>query len=119
MRTVLAVAAGAAVASLGGALLGEYPFTGPIIIAAAVILGLLVAEANLAVRRRPGPGPAVVCAALTACGLLWGAWISTSHELGELAAIGWVAVAAGAAAALVRAGWRRADDTRRVPSRTE
>jgi hypothetical protein len=119
VRTVLAVLAGAAVAALGALILGEYPFTGLIIVGAAVILGLFVAEANLAVSRQPGPAGAGACGVLTGCGLIWAAWISTGHELAQLATVGWVAVAAGAATAAIRAGWRRAADSQRTKSRTD
>ena len=119
VRSGLAVVTGAAVAVLGALILGEYPFDGPIVVAGAAVFGLLLSEAFLAVGRRPGPWSALACALLTGAGLTWAAWISTGHDLGLLEPAGWVAVGVGAAAAAVRAGWRRGAGTRPATSRTE
>lgn len=103
LRPILSVAAGAAVAAVGAAVLGEYAFDGLAVIGSAVVLGLFVAEAVVAVGRggsRPG---AVVAAAATALGLVGAAWISTGHRLAVVGATGWAAVAAGALVAAVRA----------------
>lgn len=112
MRPILALLAGAAVAALGAAVLGEYSFGGPAVIGSGLLLGLFVAEAVLAVRGdgRNDVVGAVAGALLTALGLTWAAWISTGHRLGTLRWDGWLAVALGAVTAAFRlrpgAGWR-------------
>ncbi len=104
-RRVLGGVAGALTAALGAVILGEYPFTGLIVLGAGILFGLFVAEAVVGVGRWHGPFAAVLCAALAGGGLVWAAWISEGHDLGYLPAGGWVAVALGVVAAGLR-GWR-------------
>jgi hypothetical protein len=111
--------AAAGVAALGALILGEYPYTGVLVVAAGVILGLFVAETFLAVARRRGLAAAGLCAALTAAGLIWGGWISYARDLGAVPGAGWSAVAIGAAAAAVRAAWRAPEHSPPVPSPSE
>ena len=99
---------GALISGAGALVLGEYPFSGPVVVGAALVLGLLVAEAVLAVDSRRGPESGILCAALTGAGLAWGAWISEGHVLGRVPIEGWAAVALGAGAAALRASWLRA-----------
>ncbi len=96
---------GALTAALGAVILGEYPFSGLIVLGAGILFGLFVAEAVVGVARWRGSGAASLSAALAGGGLLWAAWISEGHELGYLPAEGWLAVALGVLAAGLR-GWR-------------
>jgi hypothetical protein len=105
VRRIAAVLAGALVAAAAALLLGEYPFSGLLVVGSGVLVGLLVSEAVVAVADWRGPAPAAAGAVLAATGLVWAAWIAEAHDLGRVAVEGWVAVALGAAAAAVRA-WR-------------
>ncbi|MGI9022078.1 MAG: hypothetical protein ACR2HV_02360 [Acidimicrobiales bacterium] len=105
MRRILGACAGALAAALGAVILGEYPFSGVVVVAAAILFGLFVAEAVVVVGGEGGRAPAIVAAVLTAAGLVWAGWISEAHDLGRLRVEGWVAVAVGVATAVVR-GWR-------------
>ena len=114
IRHAGAVVAGAVVAAAAALLLGEYPFEGLLVLASGVLVGLLVSEAFVSVGDWRGPGPAAVCAALAAAGLVWAGWIAEGHDFGRIAPEGWFAVALGAAAAGLRAWWPGA----RTDSRT-
>ena len=106
MRLVVAVLVGAAVAALGGAILGEYQFDSLTGVAAGLILGLFVAEAALAVARRGSPLLATSCAALTVAALLWAVHASIGARdsiPADVPALGWAAMVVGAAAAAFRA----------------
>ena len=106
MRLVLAVVVGAAVAALGGAILGEYQFDSLTGVAAGLILGLFVAEAALVVARRGSALLALSCAALTVAALIWAVHASIGARDSipdDVPALGWVAMAAGATAAGFRA----------------
>lgn len=116
-RTALAVAAGLAVAGLGALVLGEYPFSGLVVLGAGILFGLFVAEVVVAVGRARGRGPALTSALIAVVGLTWAAWIAENHALGDVAPEGWAAVALGAAAAAVRARTPRATaDSRSRPA---
>ncbi|HVL26897.1 MAG TPA: hypothetical protein VM390_02025 [Acidimicrobiales bacterium] len=104
MRPVLAVLAAAAVASLQAVILGEYPFEGVTVLAAAVVFGLFVAEAARAVARQAGLVLGLACAALTLAAMVWSAWIATGHDLSFLGPAGWAAIPLAAATAGLRAG---------------
>ncbi len=103
MRPTLALVAGAAVAVLGAAVLGEYAFDGVAVLGSGVLLGLFVSEAVVSVRRGGSRVASAACAGLTAAGLVWAAWISTGHRLGQLRWEGWAAVGVGAGVAAFRA----------------
>lgn len=105
MRRILGVCAGVAAGTLGALILGEYPFSGIVVLGAAIIFGLAVAEVVVGVGRWRGPGAAGTAAALVAAGLVWAAWISEGRDLSRLPIWGWVAVALGMATAAIR-GWR-------------
>ncbi len=107
-RAVFAVVAGAAVAALGAVILGEYPFSGLVVLGAGVLLGLFVGEAVVGVGGATGPGPAAVSALLALVGLVWAAWIAENHDLARVDPEGWLAVASGGAAAGLRARMPRA-----------
>ncbi len=107
-RTALGALAGAAVAALGAVILGEYPFSGVVVLGAGALFGLFVAEAVVAAGGARGRRPAVVSAVLALVGLLWAAWIAENHDLGAVELEGWVAVALGAAAGALRAKTPRA-----------
>lgn len=103
MRPTLALVAGAAVAIVGAAVLGEYAFDGLAVLGSGVLLGLFVSEAVITVRRGGSRVAATACAALTAGSLVWAAWISTGHRLGEVGWKGWAAVGLGAGTGAFRA----------------
>lgn len=103
MRLILSLLAGAAVAVLGAAILGEYAFDGLAVMGAGVVLGLFVAEATVTVARGGSRLGAAVSAAVTAAGLVWAGWIATGNRLGTVGWEGWAAVALGAAVAAFRA----------------
>lgn len=103
VRRILGIVAGAAVGALGALLLGEYPFSGVLVLAAGLVLGLFVAETVVGITRERGLFAAAPAAAIAGAGLLWGAWISGGHDLGRLPAEGWGAVALAMMAAAVRA----------------
>lgn len=120
MRPCLSVLAGAAVAALAAAVLGEYAFDGWAVVGSGALVGLFVAEAMVAVLRRGSGWAAAVAAALGAGAMVWAGWISTGHRLGTVAWKGWAAVALAAGAGAFRARRRaEAPNTRPAPASTE
>ncbi len=105
VRRALGGLAGALAAALGAIILGEYPFSGLVVLGAGILFGVFVAEAVVGVARWCGPGAAAVAAGLAGGGLVWAAWISEGHRLGYLPVEGWAAVGLGVVAAGLR-GWR-------------
>jgi len=103
VRRILGAAVGALTAALGALVLGEYPFSGLVVLGAGILFGWFVAEVLVAVARWHGTGAAAVGALLAGGGLVWAAWISEGHDLGYLSVEGWLAVALGMAAAAFRA----------------
>ena len=103
MRSTLSLVAGVAVALVAAVMLGEYAYDGLAVIGAGVVLGLFVSEATTSVARRRSVLLAVVGAVCTTGGLLGAAWISTDGRLSTIGVEGWLAVAFGAAAAVIRA----------------
>lgn len=104
----MAVLAGALVAAAAALLLGEYPFSGLLVLGSGVLVGLLVGEAVVTIGSWRGRTPAVIGALLAVGGLVWAGWIAEAHDLGRIAAEGWVAVVLGGVAAGLRAWWPRA-----------
>jgi len=102
VRRILGAAVGAVTAALGALILGEYPFSGVVVLGAGMLFGWFVAEVLVAAARWHGSGAASVGAVLAGGGLVWAAWISEGHDLGYLPIEGWVAVALGMAAAAFR-----------------
>lgn len=95
--------AGAVVAVIAAAVLGEYNFDGWAVIGSGALVGLFVAEAMLAVARRGTAVTAVGAAVLGAGAMVAAGWISTGHDLGTAPWKGWAAVALAAAAGAIRA----------------
>jgi hypothetical protein len=106
VRRPFSLVAGAAVAALGGLILGEYEFEGAFPYVAGVLFGLVVAEVVVSVGAWRGPVPAVASAAFAAGGLAWAAWITSGEGIEPWPALAWVAMALAAGAAAVRAGPR-------------
>lgn len=120
LRESLAVLAGAAVAVVAGAVLGEYGFDGWAVVGSGVLTGLFVAEAMVAVARSGSRRLAVGAAVLGAGSLLTAGWISTGHELGTVTWKGWAAVALAAGGGAIRArGPAAARRSRPAPAATE
>lgn len=111
MRAPLSVLAGAAVAVLGAAILGEYGFDGLPVLGSGLLLGIFVAEGFLAVAREGSRLGMVTSAVLSAASMTWAGWIADGHRLGTVRWMGWTAVALAAAAGGFRA--RRRGATRR------
>ena len=103
LRESLAWLAGAAVAVLAAAVLGEYGSDGWPAVGSGLLTGLCIGEAIVAVARTGSRRLAVGAAVLGAGSLLGAGWISTGNQLGTLAWKGWAAAALAAAAAAIRA----------------
>jgi len=114
VRQLVAALAGAASATLGALILGEYELRGATPVIAGLLFGLVIAEVVLAVGRSPGIQSVVVSSLLTAGGLVWAAWISVRHRGTGFPTGGWLAAALGAATAAV---WIRSSGRRGVGSR--
>ena len=104
MRPVLAVLAAAAVGALGAVILGEYNFEGVTILASGVVFGLFIAEAALAVNRKPALALGAASGVIGLAAMVWGGWITTFHHLSLLPVAGWVAVVLCGLSAGLRAG---------------
>jgi hypothetical protein len=103
---IVGIVLGAGLATFGGWILGEYPFTGVMPYIAGVLFALVVTEVILSVGRRPGRISALAGAACTVGGLGLGVWISTGRGIDPIPVGGWVAVVVGAVVALIRGGIR-------------
>ena len=101
MRTLLAVLAAAAVAALGGAILGEYTLANLVAVLACLLFGVVVGEATGAVQRPPRPLALAAAGVFTPSAWVWSLWISTGHHLGYTSVAQWVGTpcAGGAAVA--------------------
>jgi hypothetical protein len=120
VRPPLAVLAGAAVAVVAAAVLGEYGFDGWAVMGSGLLAGVFVAEAMVAVARAGSRPLALAGAVLAAGAMVWAGWISTGHRLGTVPWKGWAAVVLAAAAAAVRARPpAAARRTRPAPAATE
>lgn len=115
MRAILALFAAAGVGALGALILGEYEFKGVTVLAAGVVFGLFIAEAALAVNRRPAPALGAAAGLIGLAAMTWAAWITTFHHLSVLPSAGWVAVVLTGLAAGLRTGFRW--DVRKASSR--
>jgi hypothetical protein len=103
VRRLFSLTAGAAVAALGAAVLGEYEFAGILPFVAGPLFGLVVAEVMLWVGRERGPVPAVAGALFATAGLLWAAWINSGRGVAPFPTLAWPAAGLGAATAAWRA----------------
>jgi hypothetical protein len=102
VRTPLSLLAGAAVAVIGAAVLGEYGFDGLAVLGSGLLLGVFLAEAVLAVSRVGAWVLAGASGVLAAASMTWAGWIASGHRLGTVRWMGWAAVALAAAAAAFR-----------------
>jgi hypothetical protein len=106
-RMAVGIVLGAAVAALGGWILGEYPFTGIMPYITGVLFALVVAEVILSVSRSdPSRLVAAVAAVITAAGIGLAVWIQSTEGLVAIPPGGWVAISLGFVVALVRGGIR-------------
>jgi hypothetical protein len=103
VRAPLSVLAGAVVAVIGAAVLGEYGFDGLAVIGSGLLLGLFVAEGLLAVAGVGSPLGAVASGLLAGVSMTWAGWIASGHRLGTLHWMGWAAVALAVGAGAFRA----------------
>ncbi|HWG73471.1 MAG TPA: hypothetical protein VG184_05390 [Acidimicrobiales bacterium] len=118
MRTVLAVAVGAALAAVAAVILGEYNFSGAVPWVAGVAVPAVMGEAVVLINGRGEPELWLAVAALSAGGLAWGAWLSEGSGLSPLPLDGWVAIALGALVPIVFAlGGRR--QGKRTPTKAD
>lgn len=106
-RLAVGIVAGAAVAALGGWILGEYPFTGIMPYITGVLFALVVAEVILSIsRREPNRAIAATSAVITAAGIGLAVWIQSTEGLVAIPPGGWVAIVLGFLVALLRGGIR-------------
>jgi hypothetical protein len=101
MRTPLAVLGAAALAALGGVILGEYTLNGSLAIVGGLLYGLVVGEVVVAVERRPSPFGAAAALAFPPVGWAWSLWISTGHHLHYASGLQWTVALVSAVAGLV------------------
>jgi hypothetical protein len=117
MRHLLGAVVALIAAVLGALILGEYELGGATGFIAAVLFGLAVGEALVAVGRVAGTGDALLAAALTAGGFAWSSWIFAGRDWDYVEGVRWAAVPVGALAAAlwVRSSGRRAADSSPQP----
>jgi hypothetical protein len=110
MRHLLGVVAAVAAAAFGGLVLGEYELKGAMVVVAAVLFGLAVAEVLVAVARATPTAHALLAAVLTAAGFTWSSWIQAGRDWGFVTGARWAGAPLGAVAAAlwVRSSGRRA-----------
>jgi len=120
MRSLLALLAVVAAASLGALILGEYEMAGATPLVAGVLFGLILAEVAMSVvGRRPrtdgttgrtttgwmnGVTMMAVVAAVAAGAMVWAAWISSGRDWAYVPGEAWIGVGLAAAAGV---GWIR------------
>jgi hypothetical protein len=98
---------GAAVAALGGWILGEYPFTGIMPYITGILFALVVSEVILSASgSTPSRLIAASAAVITAAGIGLAVWIQSTEGLVAIPPGGWVAIALGFIVALLRGGIR-------------
>jgi len=100
VRQVVAVLAGALLAVVGAAVLGEYDLQGATAIVGFPLYGVAVAELTVAIGRRLGLAALAAVAVVVVAGLAGALWISFGHFRNgvEPPLLSWVMVAAAAAA---------------------
>jgi hypothetical protein len=103
-RLITGIVLGAAVAGLGGWILGEYPFTGFTPYIAGVLFALVVTEVMLSISHRRDGVIAIAGALCTLAGLGLAVRISTGEGIDPIPIGGWVALGVGAVVALLRGG---------------
>ena len=113
MRHLLGLAAATLAAAFGALVLGEYELQGAMGVLAAVLFGLAIAEALVAVGRSATAVDAAAVAVLSAIAYVWSAWIAAGRDWGYVSGIRWagVGISAVAAALWIRSSGRRAGGT--------
>jgi hypothetical protein len=117
MRHILGVVAATLAAAFGGLVLGEYELKGAMVVVAAALFGLAVAEVLVAVSRQTDLLHAALAGVLTGLGFGWSSWIQAGRDWDFVTGARWVGVpvAAAAAALWVRSSGRRAADSPAEP----
>jgi hypothetical protein len=105
MRLLLALISGAAVAALGGLIMGEYPFRGFTPYIAGVLFGLVVSELIVSVAGRQNVVIGVASALCAGGGLAYAVWDDAGFGVRPIALAAWVGVAIGTIVAGARGGW--------------
>lgn len=100
MRTPLAVLGAAALAALGGAILGEYTLDGVLAPVGGLLYGLVVAEVVVAVEGRPSWAGSAAATVFPPIGWVWSLWISNGHHLHYATWLQWVSALVSAVAGL-------------------
>ena len=100
MRTPAAVVGAAALAALGGAILGEYSLNGALAVVGGLLYGLVVAEVVVAVERRPSPFGSAAATVFPPIGWVWSLWISNGHHIHYASALQWTSALVSAVAGL-------------------
>jgi len=120
VRTVLGVAAGAAVAGFGAVVLGEQPLEGITALVAGGLFGMAIAEATVTIARYGDGYLAGAAALLAEAGFVWALYIETGHDLADAPPEAWIAMALSAVAAALwlRTAARRVRGSPPAPART-
>lgn len=110
MRQALAIVAGALLAVLGAAMLGEYDLRGTTAVIGFPLYGVAIAEVALAIGKRLRLASLLAVAAAVGAGLTWALWISFGHFRNGFVppVLSWVMVGAALLATLAwgRSGHR-------------
>jgi hypothetical protein len=106
IRFAAALVAVALLAIVGALVLGEYEFEGSFPLLAGPVVGLVLAEAAVAIAKQRTAALGAVVAALAAGSLLGAGWIDSGEGLEPMKGLVWVAAALAAAVGGLRAGWR-------------
>jgi hypothetical protein len=117
MRHLLGVVAATVAAAFGGLVLGEYELKGAMVVVAAGLFGLAVAEVLVALARRTGAPDAALAGVLAGVGFAWSSWIQAGRDWEFVTGTRWAGVPLGALAAAlwVRNSGRRAADSPAEP----
>jgi hypothetical protein len=112
------VVCGAAAATLGALILGEYEFTGSLPFVAGPLFGLAIGEIVVGVGRNRAVAIGVVAAVLAFGGIAWAGWIDANEGIEPVKGLVWVAATLAAVVAGLRTtGLRRrqSDDLTAAP----
>ena len=101
-RAVLGLLIGAAAATLGALILGEYEFAGSLPWVAGPLFGLVVGEIVVEVGRSRHIGVALVAAGLAFAGTAWAGWIDSTQGIEPVKRVVWLSASLAGVAALVR-----------------
>jgi hypothetical protein len=105
MRHAFALLTGAAVAALGGLIVGEYPFRGSTPFVAGVLFGLVVAEVVVSVAGRQSVWFGVASAVFAGGGLAYAVWDDAGYGVRPISVLAWTGVVIGVVVAGLRGGW--------------